>query len=333
MSTATHVLVCASLCGAVSLLSGADSTRQFATARPAITLPTELEGKRWPVYGGGVMVVAEGPAGEPVGFTGYGQDGQVLFNLPFQIPEAARRNVYSFARGAEGTLAACGLAYAADGRYAPYLAWISADGTQQKVIRTAPYFPFLVAVAPDGTLWTVGRELNSDMGENGVNRDAGTLRHYDREGRLLESYLPRSGFKDPVVLGSNGHLAVSRDRVGWLCENAERTEGSAYIEVSTQREVTRYPVPAIPASTSPVAMYSSMGMTLDGEVFVVTDSVNKQEGAPILTLDRAAGAWRKAALPVSAKHNWVFIYGGDQDLAFYVGGDQKSAVRFFKPAK
>ncbi len=315
-------------------VSGAETSSRFAASQPAITLPTEIEGKRWPVYGGGVMVVAENPVGEPSAFIGYDRNGKQVFNLPLTIPDAVRRNVYSYARGAEGTFAACGLAYAADGRQAPYLAWVSADGTQQKVIRTSPYHPFLVAVAPDGTLWTVGRELNSELGEKGVNLNAGVLRHYDREGRMLDSFLPRSGFKDPVVLGSSGHLAVSRDRVGWLCENAESIEGSAYIEINSLREITRYPLPKIPGSAAPVAIYSSMGMSLNGEVFVVTDSRNKKDdGAPILTLDRSKSEWSKAPLPVTAKPNWVYIYGADQDFAFLVGGDNKSAVRFFRLAQ
>ena len=48
-----------------------------------------------------------------------------------------------------------------------------------RIVRTDQYMPYHVAVAPDGTAWTVGLEL-ADETEAAANRDNGVLRHFDK---------------------------------------------------------------------------------------------------------------------------------------------------------
>ena len=189
----------------------------LVSSGPRLIVPNAID-KRVPVWGGNAILVADGSSEEPSSFLAFDRSGNLVFNSGFSIPDAAHTNVYSYARGGDGTVALCGVAFASDGRRAPYVAWIAADGSAQHVIRTEPYTPNLISIAPDGTLWTVGYELNAEAGEeSGVDPNAGVLRHFERSGKAIAAYIPRSSIGNSVLLDSiNGFLSSSSDRVGWL---------------------------------------------------------------------------------------------------------------------
>ena len=103
-----------------------------------MTVPNAVD-QRVPVWGGNALLVAEGSITEPNSFVAYDRQGSVVFSAGFSVEGAAHANVYSFARGDDGTAGICGLAFDREGRRAPFVSWISADGSTQKMIRTEPY--------------------------------------------------------------------------------------------------------------------------------------------------------------------------------------------------
>lgn len=300
-----------------------------------MTIPTSLESKRRPVWGGNALVLADGPPGEPTSFQAFDRHGVTVFNTPFSIPEAVHTYVHSYARGSDGTLVVCGSSYMGDGRGAPFVAWISPDDPIWRVIRTEPYRAELIAAAPDGTLWTVGRELNSALSEkSGVDLEAGVVRHFDRSGKRLGSFIPRSSIPNTALLANtNGYLAVSSaGHVAWL-SFLVGGEG-AYIEISPGGEITRYPLPGVSKSMTAL-MINGIAMTETGDVFASVMSVNgtdrnSSKSHSVFRLDRAEGRWSVVAIsPKGISTDWAALYGASgSNLVIWLREDPPSTLRF-----
>jgi len=300
----------------------------------SLTIPNALEGKRVPVWSGNALVVAEGGLTEPNAFLAYDRSGKVVFNAAFSIPGSARTSVRGYARGADGTLALCGSSLASDGRSAPFFAWIPADGGSQEVVRTEPYTPNLITVAPDGTFWTVGRELNSRLSEkDSVNLNAGVLRHFDRSGKTLGAYLPRSGFENPVELGLiNGYLAASADRVGWF-HYMETTGEGAYVEISRHGELTVYPIPRLPNIKNALQV-DGMALTDANDVFVSMRDVGAHSGFSIFWLNRSMKKWLQVAVSPGVTGDAAMLYGASgSELVLRLPDDPPSTLHFFAPKR
>jgi hypothetical protein len=295
------------------------------------TLSRAQAGMRIPVWSGGALVVAAGPATEPNAFLAYDRKGAVVFNAAFFIPGAAHTYVRGWARGADGTLALCGSSYASDGAGAPFIALISADTVSQHVIRTEPYSPNLVAVAADGTLWTVGYDLIQHS-EKGTDKTAGVLRHFDRTGRLLGAFIPRSSFPTPVQLEpTSGYLAASADRVGWLHYQYDGDGG--YVEIAADGQILEYGLPRL-ASSAVLDVYG-MAIAESGDAFVAARDLRAGTRVGIFRLDRATKQWLPIARPSGEGQQIGLLYGASgSDLVFELPGDDRNfRYGFFRLAQ
>jgi hypothetical protein len=291
------------------------------------------------VWSAGALVVAEGPVSEPDTFIAYNKLGQTVFKAHFSIPEAAHTYIRGYSRAADGTLALCGASFEKDGHGGPFIAVISPDGRTQKVVHTAPYTPEAIILATDGTLWTVGRELNESRSEGrGVNLNAGVLRQFDHSGKPLASFVPRSSIADPSTLSAaKSVLAAAGARVGWL-RFKEDGQG-AYVEVTSGGKLTVYPPPALPAPDTAM-MIQRVALTDAGDVFASamfasTTAKGAQPSYQILRLDRGAKQWRPLSLAGAlTRTKWAMLYGGSgSELAMRLEGDSASTVRFYSPAR
>jgi hypothetical protein len=299
------------------------------------TIPESFASKRTPVWSGNALVVGEGPSSEPAAFVAFDRTGAVVFNAALSIPEAAHNRVDNWARGNDGTVAACGWSFARDGSAAPFIAWFSPDGDSEHLIRTEPYGPTLIAIAPDGTFWTVGHEQNSRLSEKGANLDAGVVRHFDRSGKTLGAFIPRSSFQVQDVIQINvnsGFLVASADRTGWF--HYSHIDGSgAYVEISAAGEITSYPIPQLPALKS--LSVEGIAMTDSGDVFVRMIDLGVRPWHPYMfRLNRPARQWFPVALPPTiAPEDIGELFGASgSKLVFVQPGASKTLVRFFKLA-
>jgi hypothetical protein len=290
-----------------------------------------------PAWGGNALLVAEGSVAEPSSFVAYDRKGAVVFSAGFSVEGAAHANVYSFARGADGTAGICGLAFDREGRRAPFISWISADGSTQKIIRTEPYVPELITVAPDGTLWTVGYELNPDLLESsGVDRHAGVLRHWDRAGKQLAAWIPRSSLSTFLYLNpTNGFLSAGKERVGWLRFLPAQNEG-AYVEALPGGTIVEYPLPALPllsGGRSAVA-YGGLALTDAEDVYVTAWDIPTRQHASAYRLDRAARQWIPVALPGGGTTKFALLYGASgAELVMRLPDDPNSGFTFLRAAR
>jgi hypothetical protein len=83
-------------------------------------------------------------------------------------------------------------------RMGQFVAWISPDRSRQVLTRVWPYTPYVAAVAPDGSVWTVGAVLNDHY----VSVYANVLRHYSATGELLASTTVQGVKKPKTALTS-----------------------------------------------------------------------------------------------------------------------------------
>jgi hypothetical protein len=255
--------------------------------------------------------------------------------VPFTIPEARSMLIYDWDRGADGTIGISGSAADSDGRAATFVAWISADGTNSQVIRTSPYKPAMVAVAPDGTLWTVGSEFTTKS-SGGIGTtlmpNVGVIRHFERSGKTLGSFVPQSTIQNPLSLSrSRNTLRASKDRIAWYS-----AEGR-YIEISLDGSlVTDIPV-QLPGGQS---MNENTGFALadEGDAFLSAYSDPHGSGPSaqllgIYILDRSVRAWKpvlQRSVGIAAQAAFGYIYGvdgrelvvqGNKLIKFYSIGD------------
>ncbi|MBM3775969.1 MAG: hypothetical protein FJW37_12535 [Acidobacteria bacterium] len=225
-----------------------------------------------------------------------------------------------FARGGDGSFALSGLAYSNDSKGGAFVAWISPDRQQQRVFRTAPYATRKIAVASDGTIWTIGRELTD--GEE-LNPGHDVVRRFDAEGNLLGSYLPKPSLMRD---GSRQHPAL----LAWLVSARGRVGlhsplSREYIEFSLDPVVvSRFP--GLPLE--PGGRLSGLALCDDGGVYASIDRRDKSgvKRWEVASLDRSARAWKPVEIRSgSSALPWMALAGceGDTPMAltpqFHIG--------------
>jgi len=232
--------------------------------------------------------------------------GRALPTIRFGIPGAYFVAVNSIARGADGTTALTGHSIADDGRIAHFLAWVAPDGTASQVIRTDPFLPRQVCLTSDGTLWTEGQRAQGSDLDSGPT--GGIIRHFDRTGRLIGSFVPASSLEDEVQ-AAMGFLAAAGNRVGWISSGHRRpgtTVPGSYLEIDGDGTTRQYP---LPASTQEPSIYG-FAMTEDGFVFAEVATGDDSHGKLVLmSLDREHRIWAPAIAPDVPQGTNSFLLG------------------------
>lgn len=162
-------------------------------------------------------------------------------------------------------------AYSSDGKLAPFIAIKASRQRDTQLIRTFPYWPVLLSVAPDGTIWTTGEEMTSDrkLSGDGVNPNGDVVRHFDRSGKLIGSAIPRQTVSPPFR-DSHGYLVAKSDRIGWYSP----VQGNGiYVELSPVRP-KGYRVYA--GLLGEKGQANGFALTDSGEVFVTRHTPQKQ---------------------------------------------------------
>lgn len=156
-------------------------------------------------------------------------------DLLFTIPDAGQLIIWSVAASRDHTIAIAGTAVGGDSQASSFIGIIPPDRSKKLIVRTAPYVPRAITVAPDGVIWTVGWD------EEDGKRVPNVLKRFNSSGALLSSKhmivkpIPM-GFDSDVSYASK--LRSSADRVGWL------TGAAQYLEFSFDgSEIGRFEAP------------------------------------------------------------------------------------------
>jgi hypothetical protein len=232
---------------------------------------------------GGLLVIENRFSTAPV-FRTFDHDGKLVSQFTFSIPDASLSGIYSFARAWDGSLVLHGQAFWNDSRGTNFIAWISADGGEQSIVRTSPFLPAALTVALDGTVWVAGSNVSRDRP---IDHDQNLIRHYDKSGKLLGSYVPWSSLGTDFHAGPPSVRSIfvsSKDRVGWYAPLAH-----TYIEFSLSGAVINQVKTADHRKNDLV----TVALCDDGGVFASTQIMGDyhQIGWGIFTLDRQRGEW------------------------------------------
>lgn len=194
-----------------------------AIQEKSIVVPVVLgNGTPVGVWSGGAIVLVENSRSSAPIVRAFDRNGQKVAELKLVIPGASLIKVHSgqFARGFDGSFAIAGHAYTTDSRGTSFVAWISADGTNQTIVRMSPYLVYSIAIAPDGTIWTVGGTETDSLASYDL------VRRFDRTGKLLGSMIPNGSLKITDTkrfadAASNSFLASSTSNIAWYSEAAQ----------------------------------------------------------------------------------------------------------------
>lgn len=252
-------------------------------------IPISWPMMRIPKWSHGFLLAAQGDQTTTPVIWSVGRTRQ--YSVPFTIPGARSMLLYDWDRGADGTLGLSGYAVDADGRLSSYVAWVSADQSDSRVIRTLGYRPEKIALAPDGTIWTAGCEYA--LAPNGrltaaLVPDAGVLRHFDRSGKLLGAHIPQSSVGGSLILQSSRMgLRASRDRIAWLSVDGR------YAEIAPNGRVLTNTVVSLPGDESATVL--GFALSDSGDAYLGMENVATEGRAvdisSVYVLDRAAMKW------------------------------------------
>jgi hypothetical protein len=259
--------------------------------------------------GGNLVIVDSNATSSPVVYT-FDSSANPVSVLPFTIPGAAMVSINSFSHSPAGTVGLCGAAFSADGKGAGFIAFVEPDNTKE-IVRTYPYAPRRIAMAADGTVWAAGFEIVDGFEKDkSINLQHGVLRHFSKDGKLIESFLPRSTLASALPM-AEGFIGSFGDGVGWYAGPLGQA-GAGYFEVRGGR-LTRYPIPVL-ADGERVTGFAT---TANGAAFVSVHSPLSHSWH-LLTLGRSTSTWSAVALPgLAATETWGRLAGSEgNELVF-----------------
>lgn len=224
------------------------------------------------------------------------------------IPGADRISLTGVGRAPDGVITVGGFSWTPDGREATFIAIVSADGTKQDTIRTYPYTPYSLTVAPDGSIWTAGLEMfNRSEKDPRIDPNYGMLRHLDRSGRLVATFIPRTSLPTVALGVPEGHVFATNDRVGWIW-------GNTYCEVTASGQLKRL---QIPSGDPAMVVLTPSGGTVVGM---------RESDSQLYAL--TAGKWAPVTLePGVVTSSTVYLYGADDDNLVLRDGANRSTFK------
>ena len=290
----------------VSVFSGASLTHVEDMKVTATMTSMQL-----PKWSNGALVAAR--FGNPKSPSIWMFDRRGERQLSFSVPGAESTLIYDCDLGADGTIGISGSAIDSEKRVAGFVAWISADGTSSRIIRTGLYRPAMVTVAPDGTLWTVGKETTNLTSPVEIIPHAGVVRHFDRSGSMMGAYVQQYTIRNPILTlsGSRNTLRASKDRIAWYSVDGK------YVEISLAGKILMDIALGIPLGDGkPLTDRISFALTNDGDAILSVPYVissSKDEISRTYVLDRAAGAWKhiQTTTEQPSREGSGYIYGVD----------------------
>jgi hypothetical protein len=206
-------------------------------------------------------------------------------DLEFTIPGAGQLIIWGVAASNDHTIVVDGTAIGRDSQGSNFIGIIPPDRSKKLIVRTAPYIPRAITVAPDGVIWTAGWD------DEGGQRAYNVLKRFSPSGVLLSSRHMdvKPGLWSPDSDVSHGlKLRSSADRVAWL------TGGGQYLEFSLDgTELRRFEAPANQPKTQngtvlPVFFYLALGES--NEVVVEVAGADSPASA-LWRLNRDARRW------------------------------------------
>jgi hypothetical protein len=164
----------------------------------------------------------------------------------------------------EGAILAAGAATMQDRSFQRYIVKTDLAGNTVQTLRTGSFGAEQMCEAPDGTIWTLGR----DVKDGEVQRESEVLRQYSFAKGLLHSYLPQVSVeavvpprsKTPWFVPFGSYVRCGKDKVSVYLEFTDE-----YVEVDTSTfELKRW---KLDMTAVPHEKASGLAVTEDGRVY------------------------------------------------------------------
>jgi hypothetical protein len=224
--------------------------------------------------------------------------------VPFQLPDAAFIQALRYNAGTDGSIVAIGFALDGKNDGTAFIAWIQPDRKRQTVIQTTSFMPEEVAMAVDGTIWSVGTLVDDAKRKTIANN---VMQRYDTAGKLLSSVAIselRWPSQTPGDATQASYLEAARDRMGWF------TSGGQYLEFALDgKEIGRYEGPSGPDWDRHV--FDQFALSEDNQA-ILTSHGAARTGFLMLALDRRSGSWTPVTLTSAGAAQWQRLVGFDR---------------------
>jgi hypothetical protein len=202
---------------------------------------------------------------DPAVVTMYDRDGKKVLEARIGPPDAAKVSLVAAGATQAGGMLAVGVGIMTDGSIQRFIAKTDRTGRIVQSLHTGRFLPRQVCEATDGTVWTLGYDL--DLCDSPDNADRNVVRHYSFEKGLLERLVALDSISkssDAILNASSpgkSFLRCGKDRVSVFFGSAAQ-----YIEVDASNgKLARWNV-ALP----PIAGGKANGfaVTEAGRIFV-----------------------------------------------------------------
>lgn len=239
------------------------------------------------------------------------QSLETAITLPNSFQVLVRDVAVSFDR----EIAVSGFATDKEGRFVNFLAWLRPDGSLIRVVRTSEFAAGKMGFTADGSLWVVGVvKINKDE----AHPTHEILRHYNSEGILVGSALPRSDFSyDHWHPALNSYLVTSRNYVAFVSESAK-----TWTLVSTVGVVINHGRIDVPNDFS----ISSVAVTDSGRLFMTGRWLGKQM-FPLFEVGDSKGPQSVDITNLVPSQEFGHLLGSDdEDLVFHFSFSDQSSI-------
>jgi hypothetical protein len=258
-------------------------------------------------------------------------NGRVLADFSLRIDGASTIAVRAFTRGTNGTFAVCGFSISQDGRIGNFIDVLDESGNSQVLIRTDPVAPINVAFASDGTVWAEGPISKLQGMPIDSDSTGGVLRHFDRTGTMVKSYLPATGLNDKNR-AVDGHLSSAADRVGWISSGKYSASGgyssARYVEIGGDGMLKEYALPNLDSRLGKAAV--ALTLTPDGHKYMTgADGDGKVK---VFSLNKQQATWTPMSLqPAFSDPNEPPVLVGLDGNSLAIWDTVNNKVLFYNP--
>jgi len=207
------------------------------------------------------------------GFSAWAPDGNFVYQKSIEVPNSSQPVVRDMDFNVDGTAVVAAGAIGDHSTFLSGLLFLERTGQQTQFASTGSYSPGRLAIAPDGSIWTLGWQ-------NG-REDYRIVRQFSADGKELNALLPRFSFPAGLQPGSGlgTQIAVTRDRVDVVAHSGEA--GFEWVELDRNGNILDR------IRLGDLHIYPMrLAMTDDDRVFL------SGEGGDLYELDRAARTWK-----------------------------------------
>ena len=231
---------------------------------------------------GNHLVDMQGANTSSIVFRIYSREGNESRIVPLLVPGTTR--ISDFAMNGAGQLAAVGT-----GARKSLVVVIPPNGVPN-FIDTGAYQAAAVAVEKSGDMWTLGKD---------PRHDTSVLRHWSRDGELLEGLLRVTDFENPLTPVDIGNQLLA-------------TRRGLYVYLPRERRVMRIEDAVLVDDIRGISLQDAfvnglLAVTDDGAIFAGALGGKAKRGAFAVRLDTSARRW-VATTPLD---DFVSLYGAD----------------------